>query len=303
MNNILIKENLSIFQRAVRYIKELILSIQNLPYEIGINKNVPIVKNINDTIDLILKGNSIVRFGDGEFRLINGFSIPFQEKNTELQNNLKQIFSVKEKKLLIGLPNTFTSLAQYTFFERIFWRKYMFKNRNSIYKLINLKENYVSAFFSRPYLRYKNKKNTSQIFKKIKKIWNKKNILIIEGNGTRMGVGNNLLDNTSNIKRIICPDINAFNKNKQILKTALKQKCDLILIALGPTAKVLTYELTKHGIQTIDTGHLDIEYEWFLKNTKTRIPIENKNVLEVNSYDTKDCTDKKYQSQIISIIK
>jgi len=303
MDITLIKENLSFSKRAIRYANELILSTQNLPYEIGLNKNVPQVKNINKTIDLILKGNSITRFGDGEFRLINGFSIPYQKYDKNLQKKLKQIFQEKVNKLLIGLPETFSSLNKFTFPERIFWRKYMFKNRNSIYKLIDINKEYVSAFFSRPYLRYKNKKNTSYIFNKIKKIWNKKNILIIEGDGTRIGVGNNLLDNVLTVKRIICPNINAFDKYTQILETTLKYKSDLILVALGPTAKILTYDLTKLGIQTIDIGHLDIEYEWFLKKTKRRIPIKNKNVLEANSYSVKKCDDKKYQKQIISIIK
>jgi len=302
MNNILIKENLSFSKKAIRYLKELILSLQNLPYEIGLNKNVPKVQNINKTIDLILKGNSIVRFGDGEFQLINGYSIAYQKFNKELQKKLKQIFKEKNNNLLVGLPETFSSLNQFTFPGRIFWRRYIFKNRNLIYKTINLKQEYVSAFFSRPYLRFKNKKNTSQIFNKIKKIWNKKNILIIEGNGTRIGVGNSLLKNALSVKRIICPDVNAFNKYNQILETALNYKSDLILIALGPTAKILTYDLNKKNIQTIDVGHLDIEYEWFLKKTKRKISIKNKNVTEVDNHSVKKCNNKNYQKQIISII-
>lgn len=303
MKNFLIKENLNITDKSIRYFKELVFSVKNIPYEIGLNKNIPKIKNINQTIDLILKGNSIARFGDGEFRLINGFSIPFQKYSQDLQKRLKQIFQEKSKKILIGLPETFSSLNQFTFLEKIFWRKYMAKNRNSIYKLIDLNKNYVSAFFSRPYLRYKNKKNIVQIFTKIKKIWNKKNILIIEGNGTRIGVGNNLLDNALSIKRILCPDINAFDKYNQILKTAVNYKTQLILIALGPTAKILTYDLYKNGRQVVDIGHLDIEYEWFLKKTKKRISIANKNVLEANSYNAKECLDKKYQSQIITTIE
>ena len=39
----------------------------------------------------------------------------------------------------------------------------------------------------------------------------------------------------------------------------------LILIALGPTATVLAYDLAKEGYWAIDIGHLDLEYEWFLK--------------------------------------
>jgi len=126
--------------------------------------------------------------------------------------------------------------------------------------------------------------------------------LIIEGSGTRIGVGNNLLSNSLSIKRIICPSINAFDKYNQILKTAAKIKCDLILIALGPTAKALAYDFSKLNKQTIDIGHLDIEYEWFIRKTKKRIPIKNKNVLEANSYNAPECQNKRYLSQIVSKI-
>jgi len=129
MNNILIKENLSFFQRVIRYIKELFLSIQNLPYEHKINKNVPTVKDIDSTIDLLLEGNSIARFGDGEFRIMRGLDIPFQKYNPKLEQKLKQILKNIPKNLLIGMPETFSSLSQFTFQERIFWRKYMARNR------------------------------------------------------------------------------------------------------------------------------------------------------------------------------
>ena len=44
----------------------------------------------------------------------------------------------------------------------------------------------------------------------------------------------------------------------------------IILIALGPTATVLAYDLSKRGYQAIDVGHIDIEYEWFLNNASKK---------------------------------
>ena len=54
----------------------------------------------------------------------------------------------------------------------------------------------------------------------------------------------------------------------------------MILLALGPTSTVLTYDLYKLGYQVIDVGHIDIEYEWFLRKAKKRIQIDNKYVNE-----------------------
>ena len=138
----------------------------------------------------------------------------------------------------------------------------------------------------------------------MKKIWENKDILIIEGEFSRLGIGNNLFDNTNSIKRIICPALNSFKVYDKIIKivTNLKEK-RLILIALGPTATILAYDLFKLGYQAIDIGHVDIEYEWFLRKAKVQIQIKNKYVNEaggIKHFTT--VNDKKYYRQIISKI-
>ena len=78
----------------------------------------------------------------------------------------------------------------------------------------------------------------------------------------------------------------------------------LILIALGPTATILAYDLYKLGYQSIDIGHVDIEYEWYLRKAKKKIKIENKYVNEVKNggKNIVKIIDKNYYKQIISII-
>ena len=108
------------------------------------------------------------------------------------------------------------------------------------------------------------------------------------------------------IKRIICPKKNSFNVYDKIIKETLKiNKKRLILIALGPTATILSYDLYKQGYQVIDVGHIDIEYEWFLMKAQKKIRIENKYVDEVSNgrNNITRVKDKKYYSQIIAVIK
>ena len=151
----------------------------------------------------------------------------------------------------------------------------------------------------------KDKTKVSKYIKKLKKLWDKKDIVIIEGEYTRFGIGNNLLNNAKSIKRIICPSENSFNVYDIILKESIKiDKKKLILIALGPTATVLTYDLYKLGYQVIDVGHMDIEYEWYLRNTTKKIKINNKYVNEVNNgrKNITNIRDKNYLKQIITKI-
>ena len=86
----------------------------------------------------------------------------------------------------------------------------------------------------------------------------------------------------------------------------LKQygKNNLFLIALEPTATVLSYDLAKEGYYALDIGHLDIEYDWFLRKTNKKINIENKWVNEVpgNLFD-KNFFDEDYFNQIDCSIK
>ena len=130
---------------------------------------------------------------------------------------------------------------------------------------------------------------------------------MIEGEKTRFGIGNDLLNNTKSIKRILCPTRNAFKLYDKILNATLKfDKSYLILISLGPTATILAHDLTKHGYQAVDIGHADIQYELFLKNATKHFKIPYKFVNEYdegrNEYSLEDAPDKKYYDQIIEKI-
>ena len=55
----------------------------------------------------------------------------------------------------------------------------------------------------------------------------------------------------------------------------------IVLLAIGPTATVLSYDLADNGFQVIDIGHLDVEYQWYLMQEKKKKPLENRTVNEV----------------------
>ena len=267
------------------------------------------VASDDDTVDEIIKYNkSISRFGDGEYRLMLGYSVRFQRVNKIISNKLIEIFKNNQKDLLVGvnIPYKIRFFNRLTKLSKSFWTRYIKANKFKLAKLLNKNKKYYSATISRFYLRYKNKNRNkiSKFIQKLKKIWENKDILIIEGEFSRLGIGNNLFDNTNSIKRIICPALNSFKVYDKIIKivTNLKEK-RLILIALGPTATILAYDLFKLGYQAIDIGHVDIEYEWFLRKAKVQIQIKNKYVNEaggIKHFTT--VNDKKYYRQIISKI-
>lgn len=245
--------------------------------------------------EIIINKKSISRFGDGEFNLTFGKSIYFQKKDQELSNKLINILKNKEKGLLIGINLPLKKYAKYYNIKyKKFWLNWFEKNKFLIAKLIDKNKKYYSSNLSRFYMLYKLKYSVPNYIKKLKKIWDKKDILIAEGNHKKFGVNNDLLDNAKSIKRIICPNKNAFNVYNKILNNIIKvNKRTLILLSLGPTASVLAYDLYKLGYQVIDVGHMDYEYNVYRN--------QNKNILK-NKYINRKNKYKKYHSEIIEKI-
>ena len=141
-------------------------------------------------------------------------------------------------------------------------------------------------------------------FNTIKKLWDKKNILIVEGANSRSGVGNDLFDNANSVERIICPSKHAYSKIDEIESLIEKHaESKLILLILGPTAKVLAKRLSNKKFQAIDMGHIDSEYEWFKMKATTKVKFNHKHTAEYN-YDENITLieDKKYNSQIVERI-
>ena len=262
-----------------------------------------------ETIDKIIKDKvSITRFGDGEFDMIYGIGMNYQKYDADLAKRLEEIIISQDDGIIIGIPNVVNLeyCDKYTGFATEFWPKWINKYKFKLVRLLKRNRKYYSAQITRFYLDYKDKSNVAEYVKKMKKIWDKKDVVIIEGEQSRLGIGNDLFDNMKSIQRIICPSENAFEIYDKIYNEALKiDKNKLVLLALGPTATVLAYDLFKAGYQAIDIGHVDIEYEWFLRKATKKIKIESKYVTEVKEgrENIQEVKDEKYKNEIVAIIR
>lgn len=257
--------------------------------------------------EIIYKNKSISRFGDGEYLYILGSNIGFQDYNKELAQRLLKILNSEEKNLLIGitLPYKQRYLNRFIYIAKKYYKSFLRRFKFKLAQMLQKKE-YYSSTITRFYIDLKSKKRVPKYIKKLKKIWDKKDVVIIEGEKSRLGIGNNLFDNMKSIQRVICPITNAFNRYNDIINT-IKNKVNknkLILIALGPTATVLSYDLNNLGYQAIDIGHVDIEYEWYLRKARGKIPIKNKYCNESGEKNKTytNVTDKNYYKQIIAWI-
>ena len=269
------------------------------------NRTRPKVLSLDETINLIKnKDLSIIRFGDGEMSAIANHDLLFQKKDTDLANKLRVILQAKESGLLICVPGIFEKLNHFTGKSFWFTLHHLFKYGHMWNDLLNKNQVYGDAFITRPYLTYHNRSHCKEIFEKMIDLWKGQDVVLIEGSKSRLGVGNDLFKNVKTLGRILCPPENAYSKYTLIKDVALKIPHDrLILLSLGPTAKVLAYELFLLGYRVLDIGHLDMEYEMFLKGHTELVNVKYKYFNEINERNPEECTDKEYTDQILADIK
>ena len=271
----------------------------------------PKVLSSEETIKFIIEHKvSISRYGDGEIRSMQGFDLNFQPQSKELTRKLKEIKSTQN--CLLCIPNIFEK----KFFskkiikdeEYVFWAKHLMKYEYLYKKKFGKVAPLGDAFISRFYIRYndKSKQKNEKYITLLKQIWEQRDIVFVEGVNSRLGYGNDLFNNSRSIKRILCPPSDAFSVYDEIL-SCVKSNCkksDLIILALGPTATVLAYDLSEMGYQALDMGHVDIEYEWFLLGVKEKVAIPHKHVNECDSMGDTESSQllQEYKNQVIAEI-
>ena len=264
------------------------------------------ILSVEESLDkIITHKKSVCRFGDGELDVILGKSLGFQKSTPEISKRLLDVLTTEQDFCFVGIPDAINNFDNITEESKEFWVDNMSRVRKIWLKYLKPNRVYLTANLTRLYIRYKDKSMCEKNFEKLKNIWKDRDVVICEGAQTRIGVGNDIMNGCKSIKRIICPSENAFDKYDQIITTLKKQKKDsLFLIALGPTATLLAYEMAKNGYQALDVGHFDIEYEWFLRNSTKKENITNKYVYEVEGGNTTDdIEDEEYLKQIETIIK
>lgn len=278
--------------------------LENAPYEWGL-KPVPKIKSGEELLKKIMVDkSSLSRFGDGEFEIMRGRERSwFQNVTESLSNRLTEVISSDNPNLNIAIMQNYTGLENFKEIHADSFRRYMAHGtREDIISFLDPDKEYYDAYVSRPYIIYKSSENAKIIFHLFQKIWKERNVILVEGKYARIGIGNDLLSAARGIKRIICPPKNAWDYYDAILEEVEKtaQEDDLICISLGPTATVLAYDLAIKGLQALDIGQLDNEYDWYIRNAESRVPIPGKMVAEVsNNSGLEEFDSAEYRSQIV----
>lgn len=216
------------------------------------------------TLNYLLKSEkSFIRFGDGEFNFLYGIETHFQKYDPFLKSILLEIVKnhTPNSSYILGIP--------ILPIEKI--------NYNSLQKKRKLKTWIRTEMFMKNKLSEKCVYGDPFIFRRaavneklnISKLWENKIVLLV-GSLTKY-FRYRQLEITKKQYLIDCPNNNAFKEWKNIINNILEviainnlNKEDIvILISLGPTAKVIAYELSKKDLIVYDIGHhFDLKYRY-----------------------------------------
>lgn len=257
-------------------IKDILAAVVYFLYEKGILHNRIRVHSVDETIDMLLHTEkSMVRFGDGEIVMIGGGDLMLQKASPKIAEGLAEILAYSFDDLIVTIPDIFETLSDHRRESRQFWRDHLLFNRKTYETYCNPDRVYYSTFVSRCYYYAADRSGCGAQFAKIRKIWENRDIVVVEGERTHNGVGNDLLDTARSIERIICPPSNAYEAIPAILDACTTYDRDrLFLLSVGVAAKFLAVELFKQGYRVLDIGNLDMEYEWFVRRSPGKMKLE-----------------------------
>lgn len=268
----LLKFDLKAHHKAIKKYADYEFMLDNLKYEICDEikyLRLPKVLDQKNSVARILNEKcSVVRYGDGEFNLMFGRAIGFQEYSPEIAARLTEVLQSNNPQIFVGIPNRFGSLTDVDAQSRAYWRTFMAKNRSLIYKYLNFDQTYIDACFTAHAIEPDNEnapKDEAEIeayYNEIRKIWEGRDITIIRGEKSE-NFQYDIYDNAKSINYIYGPQAHAFRDYERILSEALLQpKERLMIVVLGPTATILAYDLANAGYQALDIGHLGKAYDW-----------------------------------------
>lgn len=203
---------------------------------------------------IIQKRKSLIRLGDGEFNILKGENIHYQDFSKSLKTSLDNLINEylidpDGCNYLLCMPSEFINcnglkLAK----KRVYvsswsYSRYIFK------KKYDISITYGDAFLFA--------KDNQSIYSKIWQDGDIKNVIFVHNDIRYAEEFNKIYGIKTDFVRI--PSKNAFNELNEILNKIIDKANNLektlILISAGPTGKVLVYELAKRGLWAIDTGH------------------------------------------------
>lgn len=230
----------------------------------GYSEIFPTVMSTKQTLDRVIYDKaSLCRYGDAEFDISNqeNENDTYQKPSPELTKRLQEIITSKpQKNLLVCIPpfNSRTNNIKNFYGKLSFWQWYWL-NKFELIKPLLTNSIYGNSFVTRETVFHEN----DLIY--IKQLWDNRCVVFVYSLKGRFETDSILFNNIKEKHNVLIPPVHAFSEYSSILEKCCAFDQDtLFLIAAGPTATVLAFDLTQLGYQALDVGHLPNAYDEYL---------------------------------------
>jgi hypothetical protein len=216
-------------------------------------KRWPAVLSEEETLDEVLAGRSIARYGDGEFKLCQGASIKSQQFEPKLGRRLRAILLERSKAdCIVAIPNLNVPTKP-------FWDGFKTPKTTALF---DMKRVYGSAFISRPdsapWI------HQPRYWRKVESLWKGQEVTLVRGSGKSLTAG--VLASAKAVNEIMCARQHAWAEREELLEKIGRPR--RVLLCCGPTATVLAADLAERGVHAIDLGHIGM---WFKRLDKSAL--------------------------------
>jgi len=214
-------------------------------------KRWPAVLSEEETLDEVIAGRSLARYGDGEFKLCFGSGIKSQCYDQKLGRRLRLILVERSKAdCLVAIPNLNVKTKP-------FWDQF---KTPKITALFDMKRLYGSAFVSRPdsapWV------HQPRYWRKVESLWKGQDVTLVRGSGKSLTAS--VLASARSVNEILCARQHAWADRAELLEKIGRPR--RVLLCCGPTATVLACDLAERGVHAVDLGHIGM---WFKRLDKS----------------------------------
>ena len=226
------------------------------------DRYIPLYQNVrflsyDETIaEILTKNRSIVRFGDEVFDMLLGIGLYFndwrQQYDEKLAKRLKEVLASADDRLLVCFnPElVFKTKAEMDALGIDWQHQFWTNSRVYLKDYIHFERTYGSA------LSFHERYNTALPYDRLIEHLRQRHLIIVASNTARFA-GKQFGLTTDYIEG---PASDAWNSYEQILSQVkqvvaqYEKEKTLIMTSLGPTSKVMVYDLMKDGYTAWDTG-------------------------------------------------
>jgi hypothetical protein len=211
----------------------------------------PAVLGEEATLSCVLDGQSLARYGDGEFRLCAELSIKCQTLHTNLSSRLRKILRTSGE-CLVGIPNIHSATPKAAFWQpQLRFARYL------------VDRPYVSAFVTRPdsapWI------NTDDYWAALQSLWVGQAVTLVRGSSKSLTAED--LVGAADVTEVLAPRQHAWADYEELLERVGRPA--RALLCVGPTATVMAVDLCQRGVHAIDLGHIGM----FLKKHRRGDPM------------------------------